>query len=53
MTVRPVKYGISSLVDFVSERLHCQLVLCACLDNTSCNSLWKLSWFHGVKRSLL
>ena len=25
VTVRPVKYGISSLVAFVSERLHCQL----------------------------
>ena len=27
-TVGSVKYGVSSLMDFVSERLHCHLVLC-------------------------
>ena len=35
VTVRSVKYGVSSLTDFVSERLHCHLVLCACWHNGS------------------
>ena len=35
VTVRPVKYGVSSLMDFVSERLHCHLVLCACWHDGS------------------
>ena len=58
-TVRPVKYDVSSLTDFVSERLHCQLVLRACwhdgsetvVSTTLRATLWKLSRFDGVKRS--
>ena len=59
VTLRYVKYGVSSLTDFVSERLHCQLVLCACwhdggetvVSTTLRATLWKLSCFDGVKRS--
>ena len=61
VTVRPVKYGVSSLTDFVSERLHCQLELCTCWHDgsetvvltTPRATLWKLHCIHGVKRSPL
>ena len=61
VTVRSVKYVVSSLTDFVSERLHCHLVLCACWHDgskvyvlvTPRATLWKPSCFLGVNRSPL
>ena len=57
-TVRPLKYDVSSLTDFVSELLHCYLVLRPCchdgretvVSTTLRATLWKLSRFDGVKR---